>query len=178
MRFRFSARRVVQDSAVRCWVLFTIAFSSQPLPCGFGFDFVAVCALGVHPFQVWVDDPVIPGHHVPARLQLPSRVGDGRGEYLSGSWHLCMRHELSLHGGQVIGEIVWEVRGIKQEKPIRCLDQGLAVVRKFLAIARLGLALIRRVRRDVDKRGHFGVCTRFGDNGAAMRDARVGRLNG
>jgi hypothetical protein len=46
--------------------------------------FVAVRALGVHALRVGVDGPVGLGHHVPARLELPSGVGDWRGEHLSG----------------------------------------------------------------------------------------------
>jgi hypothetical protein len=62
-----------------------------------------------------------------------------------------VRHKLGLCDWQVSGEIFWEVGGIEEEKAIRGLDQRLAAVGEFLAVARLGLSLIGSVCGDVNQ---------------------------
>jgi hypothetical protein len=86
-------------------------------------DFVAVRAHGVHSFQIGIYGLVVLGHHVPARFQLPSGVGDRRREHLGGGWHLGLRHELGLRGWQIRGEVFGEVSRIKQEEAIGRFDQ-------------------------------------------------------
>src|SRR6267143_5531636 len=44
-------------------------------------DGLAVRPRGVHPLELGTDDPVGPGDHVPARLELPGRVGDRGAEH-------------------------------------------------------------------------------------------------
>jgi hypothetical protein len=54
-----------------------------------------------------VDGFIVLCHQVPARLQFPGGVGNGRREHLSRSEHLRVRHELGLLARQVGGEVVF-----------------------------------------------------------------------
>src|SRR5437763_1689781 len=86
-------------------------------------DRLAVRPGGVHPLEVGTDDPVGPGDHVPARLELPSRVGDRRREYGRQGEHLRACFEGSFVGGQIRGEVGVVSRGIQVGVPVRRLFQ-------------------------------------------------------
>ena len=137
---------------------------------------VAVRALGVHAFQVGIDGFIVLCHQVPAGLQFPSGIGNGRGEHFSRSEHLRVRHELGLFGRQVGGEVGREVGGIEEDEAVRCLDQRSGGVGELLTVGGLGLALFRCVRSDVYERGDMGISTSLGDNGSAVAVANQDAL--
>src|SRR5260221_5823162 len=129
---------------------------------------VAVRALGVHAFQVGVDGLVVLCYQVPAGLQFPGGVGDGRGEHLSRSERLRVRHELGLLARQVGGEVCREVGGIEKDEAVRRFDQRFGGVGELLAVGGLGLPLLRRVRSDVYQGGDVGIGASLGDDSSAV----------
>src|ERR1700733_11226519 len=105
----------------------------------------AVGTLRVHALKIWIDDPVGPGHHVPARLSLPCCISERGRERGAGCEYLRIRLELSL--------LLREIGGKLRREPDR-IDESVSIVRqtnristrrwKALAVFSLRLADIRR----------------------------------
>src|SRR5258708_9304112 len=85
---------------------------------------MAVCAFGIHPFQVRINHLVVFGYQVPTRFDLPGSGSDLCSEDLSCGERLSLSHELGLSRRQVSSDILREVFWLKEAAPIRSLTHG------------------------------------------------------
>ena len=114
------------------------------------FDRLAVGTLGVHAFQIGVDDAIGGRYRVPAWLGLPCGLARRYGKYRCGGECLRARLEQGLSRRQVGGEIGRIMCRIEIQKTVGSLldvarlADGIGVK---LAIGDFGFALIERNAR-------------------------------
>src|SRR5260370_39232931 len=90
------------------------------------FDRVAVGALCIHPFKIWIDNPVGFGDHVPTWLGLPSGNAGGCPKHGCCRQLLCLGLELRLFLRYIRRKVGWVKSAIEGERIIRRCLYGLS----------------------------------------------------